>query len=133
MTVRPALEHGDRDRAVSQPAPSHGPTRALLDCAEAAAALGISESLLKRHIADGAIRVVLIGRGKVRRHVRIAPSDIEDFKDSRSCQFPCAGAPPSGSMTSRSRVYDFKALRKKLRGATPSAPRRGSGSKRKPT
>lgn len=84
--------------------------------AEAAERLRMGESTFMKHVADGDIRVILVGRGKKRRHIRIAEEDLKDFEDSRKCQFTPVRARPSFNMSSKSKVLDFEDLRRKRRG-----------------
>ncbi|QTH19739.1 helix-turn-helix domain-containing protein [Rhizorhabdus wittichii] len=94
---------------------------------EAAARLKMGKATLMKHVANGDVRVILVGLGKKRKHVRFAESDLRAFEDSRRCQFTPVRARPSSNTSSRSKVLDFEDLRRKLRGEQPSARKRGSG------
>jgi excisionase family DNA binding protein len=95
----------------------------LLTPAETAKRLGMSLDTLRRHVRDGDISYVVIGRGSKHVRRRFAPSDIARFEDRQrhTCQTPRDYGPaPTAAGKSASNI---KAAR------TTSSSRRATGAK----
>jgi excisionase family DNA binding protein len=94
---------------------------ALLTPAEAARDLKISVRTLRGHVDDGAIRYIIVGRGKKRPRIAFAPADIEEFErqrrrrkakiETKPCRSIGRKARHTGITTSGSNVVAFSALR----------------------
>jgi hypothetical protein len=89
--------------------------------AEAAQRLRIGLKTLRQHIADGDIRIILIGKGKQRRHARIAESDILEFEARQKVQFSVLKPGATIKMSTTRQVYDFEAVRAEYRAKHPKA------------
>ncbi|VFU07880.1 conserved hypothetical protein [Methylocella tundrae] len=93
----------------------------LLRAKDVARILCISPRMLQEHVKDGTLPRILTGRGKMRKHYAFDPADIEAFKrerkefGGRSCQSTSRKTRRSTNLTSSSDVFDFQALRAKLR------------------
>jgi excisionase family DNA binding protein len=107
------------------PKPDRDPD-ALLTAAEAAARLSITVEQLIAHVEDGALRYINVGRGKKRPRYRFSPSDLEEFKATRSTlENACPSSSrknqrPTTGTASKSNVVGFTALRNARLGKTPS-------------
>jgi excisionase family DNA binding protein len=88
----------------------------LLDLREAAGALGVSLRTLQRFMESGELPYIVVGTGRVRLRKKIAPIDLQTFKDSRRrydapCQSTATGRAPSTTMISKSEVFDSPGLK----------------------
>lgn len=97
----------------------------LLPPTAAARALGISEKTLHAHVKAGDITYVLVGQGATRKRRRFAEEDLAAFAErQRRREAPCPstsrGRARSTTTTSGSGVFDFQALREKLRSQPPA-------------
>lgn len=55
----------------------------LMTISAAARRLGVSRATILRHIADGEFGTVDVGRGSVRKHLRLCSRELEDFVHRR--------------------------------------------------
>jgi hypothetical protein len=70
--------------------------REVMTVAEGAAFLRLSRKTLKKHIDDGDIAVVLVGKGKIRPRKRLLMSDVQAFlqQQRKLASCPCPSLSP---------------------------------------
>ena len=116
-------------------APRERDPEGWLTIKQAAARLGVSERTLREHMRSGAVPYVDVGRGKVRRSPRFAPSDLQEFQNrQRGQSWPSTSAAKSTGTSSTTGVLDFAALRAARAARSPrvrarQAARGGEGSR----
>ncbi len=84
-------------------------SKLLVGMEEAAQMLDISVKTLRGHCNAREIRFVLTGK----RTRKFAANDLEEFIESRRAECPSTNrkTPQTGTLISKSKVYDFMALR----------------------
>jgi len=99
--------------------------RLLVPPKEAAEMLDISVKTLRALTDDGQIKYVLVGARR-----KYEPDDLKEFiQRGKACPSTGRRSRRTGTMTSKSRVYDFTAARERRISARRSDAKRKSGAR----